>query len=217
MLRYRYDTMFKVFVCYTFIVMLSWRVTGKISSTALTNARSSSSVRRTQSLDVMSLPKTTPFDAKNHHGRMPYYFQNGTGMNALPTVCSRISDNLRIESSRLMSKPFMSCYLITLLSMYNCTLTKAKLCNFIKRAKKIDTMALRHSELRNSVLAIRGGGVGSTISNFNNYIGSSKARSWTVLMLSILLDTVSVTLMKKAQAESSAIKLAISFFVINLR
>ena len=73
----------------------------------------------------------------------------------------------------------------------------------------------------NSVVAIRGGGIGSMISEFNDYIGASKARSWAVLAFSVLTDTVSVALLKTAQAKSSqkqAIQtIAISFFGFFMR
>lgn len=80
-----------------------------------------------------------------------------------------------------------------------------------RREHNSGAISLCDAELVPSVLAIRGGGAGSMVSDFNNYIGSSKFRSWTVLVFSILTDTVSVTLMKAAQAESSVPKLVISF------
>ncbi|VEU42799.1 unnamed protein product [Pseudo-nitzschia multistriata] len=69
-----------------------------------------------------------------------------------------------------------------------------------------------------SLIGIRGGGIISIASDFNEYIGSNKNRSWAVLALSVLADTCSVTLMKTAQAESSLKKLALSFlgFFISL-
>lgn len=67
-------------------------------------------------------------------------------------------------------------------------------------------------ELATFLLGIRGGGVGSVISNFNEYVGASKSRSWAILMVSILCDTASAALMKTAQTESSKWKLMLSFF-----
>mmetsp|Transcript_7305 Transcript_7305/g.21175 ORF Transcript_7305/g.21175 Transcript_7305/m.21175 type:complete len:200 (-) Transcript_7305:2327-2926(-) len=61
------------------------------------------------------------------------------------------------------------------------------------------------------VMSIRGGGIKSIVSEFNEYIGASKSRSWWVLVCSIVTDTYAVTLMKQAQAESSAKKLAMSY------
>lgn len=87
------------------------------------------------------------------------------------------------------------------------------------RVQDFDALAQRDSdELVASLLAIRGGGtVGSMVSNLNDYIGASKARSWGVLVFSILTDTVAVTLMKIAQEESSVQKLVLSFFGFFLR
>ncbi|MGK3737569.1 MAG: hypothetical protein ACI8RD_000776 [Bacillariaceae sp.] len=71
----------------------------------------------------------------------------------------------------------------------------------------------RHVEISNvsSILKIRGGGARSVISNFNEYIGESKSRSWYVLMISILIDSASAALMKTAQRDSSVNKLIVSF------
>jgi hypothetical protein len=71
----------------------------------------------------------------------------------------------------------------------------------------------RHVEISNvsSFLKIRGGGARSVVSNFNEYIGESKSRSWYVLMVSILIDSASAALMKTAQRDSSIKKLIISF------
>ena len=68
-----------------------------------------------------------------------------------------------------------------------------------------------------SYLKIRGGGARSVISNFNEYIGESKSRSWSVLMISILIDSASAALMKTAQRDSSIKKLIVSFLGFLLR
>jgi hypothetical protein len=87
------------------------------------------------------------------------------------------------------------------------------------RVQDFDPMVRRDSDkLVTSVLAIRGGGgVGSMVSDLNDYIGASKTRSWGVLVFSILTDTVAVTLMKTAQEESSVQKLGLSFVGFFLR
>ncbi|OEU13416.1 Multi_Drug_Res-domain-containing protein [Fragilariopsis cylindrus CCMP1102] len=78
----------------------------------------------------------------------------------------------------------------------------------------------RYVEISNvsSYLNIRGGGARSVISNFNEYIGESKSRSWYVLMISILIDSASAALMKTAQRDSSIKKLIVSFlgFLLSL-
>jgi hypothetical protein len=77
---------------------------------------------------------------------------------------------------------------------------------------------LDSDELVTSVLSIRGGGpIGCMVCDLNDYIGSSKARSWGVLVFSILTDAVAVTLMKTAQDESSVQKLVLSFFGFFIR
>ena len=68
-----------------------------------------------------------------------------------------------------------------------------------------------------SYLKIRGGGARSVISNFNEYIGESKSRSWYVLMISILIDSASAALMKTAQRDSSIKKLIVSFLGFLIR
>ena len=77
----------------------------------------------------------------------------------------------------------------------------------------------RYVEISNvsSYLKIRGGGARSVISNFNEYIGESKSRSWYVLMISILIDSASAALMKTAQRDSSIKKLIVSFLGFFLR
>ena len=85
-----------------------------------------------------------------------------------------------------------------------------------RREHKFDPVANRDSDW-NAICAIRGGGVGSIVSDFNDYIGASKARSWAVLVFSILTDTVSVTLMKTAQEEGSVSKIVLSFIGFFLR
>mmetsp|Transcript_22008 Transcript_22008/g.44656 ORF Transcript_22008/g.44656 Transcript_22008/m.44656 type:complete len:204 (+) Transcript_22008:310-921(+) len=75
-----------------------------------------------------------------------------------------------------------------------------------------DAMLLKDEKYITSIVDIRGGGVGSAISDFNEYVGASKSRSWAVLVFSIITDTFSVTLMKTAQAESSMEKMVLSFF-----
>jgi hypothetical protein len=66
--------------------------------------------------------------------------------------------------------------------------------------------------LSGTVLKFRGGGgTGSALFNFPEYIAASKSRSWTILLLSILTDAVSTTLMKTAQEESSTPKLVLAF------
>ena len=77
----------------------------------------------------------------------------------------------------------------------------------------------RYVEISNvsSYLKIRGGGARSVISNFNEYIGESKSRSWYVLMISILIDSASAALMKTAQRDSSIKKLIVSFLGFILR
>ena len=88
-----------------------------------------------------------------------------------------------------------------------------------RRVQEYDTTQPNDHDKRSvaSILKIRGGGAGSVISNLNDYIGASKSRSWAVLIISVLIDTAAVTLMKTAQAESSAQKLVLSFFGLFLR
>lgn len=61
---------------------------------------------------------------------------------------------------------------------------------------------------------IRGGGM---VSDLNDYIGATKTRSWTVLMMSIACDTVAVTLMKQAQEEAALHKMVLPFGLFFLR
>lgn len=77
--------------------------------------------------------------------------------------------------------------------------------------QELGTVAKHGSDGVAYIHTIRGGGVGLMVSDFNDYIGASKARSWAVLAFSILTDTVAVTLMKTAQEESSVQKLVLSF------
>ena len=79
-----------------------------------------------------------------------------------------------------------------------------------------DPLVNHDSDCLATVYAIRGGSIGSAVSGFNGYIGASKARSWVVLAMSILADTVSVALMKSGQDEASAIKVFLSFFGFGL-
>ena len=77
---------------------------------------------------------------------------------------------------------------------------------------------VERSNVSSSYLKIRGGGgARSVISNFNEYIGESKSRSWYVLMISILIDSASAALMKTAQRDSSIKKLIVSFIGFFLR
>lgn len=65
-----------------------------------------------------------------------------------------------------------------------------------------------------ALLQVRGGGgtgIGSGLSRLSEYIAASRSRSWTVLFLSILTDTVATTLMKTARKESSTPKLVVAF------
>jgi len=81
-----------------------------------------------------------------------------------------------------------------------------------KQAKDFDTMTVMKSHSIASIHAVRGGGLNEMVSDFNDYVGASKSRSWAVLVFSILTDTVSVTLMKSAQREATVWKIALSFF-----
>lgn len=65
-----------------------------------------------------------------------------------------------------------------------------------------------------SFLKIRGGG---TVSKFAKYIGDSRSRCWIVLLLSILTDTCSTTMMKMGRDEGSAAKLLTAYFGFFLR
>lgn len=58
-------------------------------------------------------------------------------------------------------------------------------------------------------LKLRGGG--GTIANFSKYIGDSRSRSWVVLLISILLDSMSSTMMKMGRDEGSIVKLATAY------
>lgn len=80
-----------------------------------------------------------------------------------------------------------------------------------------DATLLKDAKHITSIVDIRGGGVGSAVSDFNEYIGASKSRSWAVLVFSIITDTFSVTLMKSAQAESSMEKMVVSFLGLFVR
>ncbi len=86
-----------------------------------------------------------------------------------------------------------------------------------KHARKLGTNTGVDSDCLASILGIRGGGFGSMVSDFNEYIGASKSRAWAVLVFSILTDTVSVTLMKMGQEESSMEKIVLSFVGFFLR
>mmetsp|Transcript_6894 Transcript_6894/g.10896 ORF Transcript_6894/g.10896 Transcript_6894/m.10896 type:complete len:254 (+) Transcript_6894:127-888(+) len=74
---------------------------------------------------------------------------------------------------------------------------------------------MKLSSVEKSVLCkIRGGGgngFGSMFSSFNEYIGASKRRCWMVLLVSIMLDTISTTLMKTAQEQGSVSKSVLAF------
>ena len=109
-----------------------------------------------------------------------------------------------------------------LVSVHRNTLTTTDRPVYVKQRRSFDITRVQQEPISdNSVIAIRGGGVGSMISDFNDYIGASKARSWVVLAFSVLFDTVSVALLKTAQAKSSQKQatqtIAISFFGFFLR
>lgn len=59
-----------------------------------------------------------------------------------------------------------------------------------------------------TILSLRGGGV---FSSLESYVTASKTRCWVVLLVSILTDTVSTTMIKFARDEKSMIKLAGAF------
>eukprot|EP00980_Cylindrotheca_fusiformis_P016711 scaffold5024_cov136-Cylindrotheca_fusiformis.AAC.40 len=59
------------------------------------------------------------------------------------------------------------------------------------------------------VLKLRGGG---SVSKLANYVGESRSRCWAVLMLSILTDTISTTVMKMGRDEGSVVKLLSAYF-----
>ncbi|CAJ1930560.1 unnamed protein product [Cylindrotheca closterium] len=59
------------------------------------------------------------------------------------------------------------------------------------------------------ILKLRGGGA---IAKFSKYIGDSRARSWVVLVISIILDSMSSTMMKLGRDEGSIVKLATAYF-----
>lgn len=59
-----------------------------------------------------------------------------------------------------------------------------------------------------TILSLRGGGV---FSSLESYFTASKTRCWGVLLVSILTDTVSTTMIKVARDEKSMIKLAGAF------
>ena len=59
------------------------------------------------------------------------------------------------------------------------------------------------------ILKLRGGG--GAIANFSKYIGDSRTRSWVVLLISILLDSMSCTMMKMGRDEGSIVKLATAY------
>ncbi len=86
-----------------------------------------------------------------------------------------------------------------------------------KKVQDFDTMTVMKSHSIASIHAIRGGGFNELVSGFNDYVGASKSRSWAVLVFSILMDTVSVTLMKSAQKEATVWKISLSFFGFALR
>jgi hypothetical protein len=59
-----------------------------------------------------------------------------------------------------------------------------------------------------SIFMLRGGGI---VSNFADYIGESRSRCWTVLLLSILTDAWSTTMMKWGRDQSSVAKIVTAY------
>jgi hypothetical protein len=70
---------------------------------------------------------------------------------------------------------------------------------------------IRHGQLteESTILSLRGGG--GVFSSFESYVTASKTRCWGVLLVSIVTDTVSTTMIKVARDEKSMIKLAGAF------
>ena len=58
------------------------------------------------------------------------------------------------------------------------------------------------------ILSLRGGGI---FSSLESYVTASKTRCWGVLLVSILTDALSTTMIKVARDEKSMIKLAGAF------
>jgi len=109
-----------------------------------------------------------------------------------------------------------------LVSVHRNTLTTTDRPLVTRQRRSFDMTRVHREPISvDAAIALRGGGIGSMVSDFNDYIGASKARSWAVLAFSVLFDTVSVALLKTAQAKSSqkqAIQtIAISFFGFFLR
>jgi hypothetical protein len=55
-----------------------------------------------------------------------------------------------------------------------------------KNPKRFNPKSIQRIQLLN----VRGGGVGSALVNLNDWIGASKQRSWTVLFVAIIVDTI---------------------------
>lgn len=70
------------------------------------------------------------------------------------------------------------------------------------------SLSLFHENQALSALKLRGGGV---VEKFSTYIADSRARSWVVLLIAILLDTCSSTIMKIGRDEGSIMKLATAY------
>ena len=83
------------------------------------------------------------------------------------------------------------------------------------RSKEIKLMDSVPRPVDSSLYVTLRGGDGMT--DFANYIGSSRNRSWAVLFLAILLDTGSATLMKIGRDEGSMAKLLVSYCGFFLR
>jgi hypothetical protein len=75
----------------------------------------------------------------------------------------------------------------------------------------ISQVRRRHRILFSTARGGDGGAAASFMSQINDYIGASKQRCWVILLCSILIDTMSTTLMKSAQVESSFAKLILAF------
>lgn len=83
--------------------------------------------------------------------------------------------------------------------------------------------SILHSQRKRShidaseIFRIRGGSAADAFINPKKFVGANKARCWTLLLVVIITDTLSTTLMKMAQEESSLQKLMAAYAGYALR
>jgi hypothetical protein len=83
-----------------------------------------------------------------------------------------------------------------------------------RKATHLRNLHPSDSSESHSIFMLRGGGI---VSNFANYIGERRSRCWIALLLSILTDTWSTTMMKMGRDQGSVAKLLTAYCGFFLR